>query len=150
MSVNPVEVDHQALDLEAERLLQQAPQLEPSAPPAADAAPLEAPSSAPSSAGWSDVTPGIIAAVDILVIPQWGVTDKEKQALTAALTDVLEAAFPGGLDDERYAPYVRFALVSFGVVMAHRDPDKGFPPLGPKREAPPSPAPSSSNGGYRA
>jgi hypothetical protein len=140
-ATTPLEVDHGELDQTVERLLLEAPRLEQVGP---DAAQPEADTSSTVVEGeWATITPGIVQAIDLLVIPQWGVTDREKAALIESLTGVLDAAFPGGISDERYAPYIRFSLVTFGVVMAHRDPDKGFPPLWPKRSEP-EPAPDEN------
>lgn len=137
-AANRVEVDPVQLDREADAILQSIPAPEPA--PGAAAAPDTAVAAAPGEAEWIQISPGIVAAIDILLIPQWGVTEPEKEALSKALADVLEAAFPGGLGDERYAPYIRLSLVSFGIAMARRDPKTGkLPPFGPKREAPPAP-----------
>lgn len=133
--VNPVELDTAALDAEADRLLHDSPpELTGEAPaPAGQAGELV---SSNGLGSWNEVTPGLVAAADVLILPQWQLRDDEKKNLAGALGDVLDQIFPGGMSDARWAPYVRLVAVSIAIVAVRRDPKTGsLPPLGPMKRA---------------
>lgn len=138
-AINTVEIDPPRLDAEADTILREARQADPPAPPVLEPG---APAQAPALSSWAGITEGGVVLVDIIVLPQWNLTEREKEALTKATADVLEQLFPGGMDDPRWAPWVRLLSVSVAITMVRRDPATGkFPPIG--RPAPP-PAPAST------
>ena len=74
-------------------------------------------------------------AVELLAnvgLPQWEISDEEKNELTKSLAHILEDLFPGGLSG-RYAPYLRLITVS-GIIVVTRYKQHGgkFPGIGPK------------------
>jgi hypothetical protein len=126
--VNKVDVDHTALDAEAESIRQAAESVAAGPLPSAvtDTAPA-----GPMPATWLDITPACVVLLDVVVMPQWALTVPEKESLSKALADVLDAAFPGGAGDARWSPYIRLALVSAGIVLVRQDPKTGaFPEFG--------------------
>lgn len=79
----------------------------------------------PAPASWAPLTPPIFEAVDLFVCPAWKLTAQEKAALADALAPVLDRLFPGGVSDERWAPYFRLLLVAGGVVAMRYDRTTG-------------------------
>lgn len=125
--MNPVELDTVALDAEADRIFAEAPIDVP-----ATATPAELGNTGLGS--WIEVTPGLVAAADVLLLPQWHLREDEKSQLAGALGGVLDQLFPGGMSDPRWAPYMRLAAVTVAIVVSHRDPTTGkLPAIGPKR-----------------
>lgn len=133
--VNPVELDTAALDAEADRLLAgAAPEL--TQDPTTAAAPGAGELVNNGLGSWIEVTPGLVAAADVLLLPQWHLRTEEKDQLAGALGSVLDQLFPGGMSDPRWSPYLRLVAVSVAIGVAHRDPETGkFPPLGPLKLA---------------
>lgn len=79
---------------------------------------------------WGAVTPAIIQVVDTLVLPQWNLQQKEKTELSESIGEILDQLFPGGLANEKWAPYIRLTLVSSAIVLTRVDPEtKKLPPL---------------------
>lgn len=129
--MNPVELDQAALDAEADRLFAESPIEPATATGAGDPVPELGHTGLGS---WNEVTPGLVAAADVLLLPQWNLRDDEKAQLAGALGGVLDQLFPGGMSDPRWAPYMRLAAVTVAIVVTHRDPTTGkLPALGPKR-----------------
>jgi hypothetical protein len=129
--MNPVELDTIALDAEADRIFAESPIESATATGAGDPVPELGHTGLGS---WNEVTPGLVAAADVLLLPQWHLADEEKAQLAGALGGVLDQLFPGGMNDPRWAPYLRLAAVSVAIVVTHRDPTTGkLPALGPKR-----------------
>jgi hypothetical protein len=128
--LNPVELDAPLLDAEADRIFSESAAEATTA--AADAGGLVN----TGQGSWNEVTPGLVAAADVLILPQWHLRDEEKTQLADALGSVLDQLFPGGLSDPRWAPYLRLVAVSVAITVTHRDPITGkFPPLGPMKLA---------------
>lgn len=146
MPVNVVEVHAGDLDREADFLLRAAPGAGPQ-PESASKSGEQQSSTNPSDAGWSDIMPGLITLLSFAVFPQWAFSAEEQAELSKASAEVLEQVFPGGMGNKRWAPWIRLGLVSSGVVLARFHPDDGFPPLGPRREKPVGPEPSSTAAG---
>jgi len=122
------------------------------AAPALDAGAASPGAEAPSS--WAPITPGIISGIDLFVCPAWELTDQEKNALSDALAPALDQAFPGGLGDEKYAPWFRLLIVAGGVAAMRYDRERGrLKPLrvkaakGANSAAPPSPNPDAEPAG---
>lgn len=142
---NELEVDHAALAADAAAV----PLPENlDAPGAAAEAGGDAPGAdmAP-PASWAPLTPGLVSAVDLFVCPNWDLQDAEKLELAAALAAVLDQVFPGGLGDERWAPYLRLLIIAGGIVAARYDPDAGrISPLRKKKPAQDGAADSSAAG----
>lgn len=80
----------------------------------------------------------VLLAVQLLVkvgLPQWEITDDEKNELTKSLAHVLEDLFPGGIDG-RYAPYFRLITVSGCIVISRAKQHGGkLPGIGPKAKS---------------
>ncbi len=69
-----------------------------------------------------------------VALPQWNLTDDEKNELTKSTAHILEDLFPGGLSG-RYAPYLRLIVVSGVIVITRaKEHDGKLPGLGPKPE----------------
>lgn len=133
LRVNDVELDPVALDAEADRIL-----ADPAAVASLSQADQVLTGAAPCES-WSQVTPGIVVAADLLLLPQWNLQQQEKDELSGAIAGVLDQLFPGGMSDARWAPYFRLVAISVAVGVSRRDPETGkFPPLGPKRVAIPN------------
>lgn len=117
-----VEVDHADLAAQAEHI--ELPPDETAAPEAPGAAIAGVPATqvSPQRAPWSALCPGIVSALDLLVCPAWELTDAEKAALADSLGPALDQLFPGGLGDERWAPYFRVLLIAGGIVALRYDP----------------------------
>lgn len=143
-AVNVVDVDAVALDREAESVLRGAPMGGATPDPSAHHGGAESSAEQP-DAGWSDITPGLVTLLTFVVFPQWGISAEEQKEVSKAAADVLEQIFPGGMGNKKWAPWIRLGLVSTGVVLARFDPEVGFPPMGPRREKPVGPEPSSGS-----
>lgn len=145
-AVNVVEVEPRDLDREADNVLRGAPP---------DSAPGAEPGGAPrddgsanaeqSGGSWAEITPGLVTLATIVVLPQWGITQEEAGHVSKALADVLEQVFPGGMGNSKWAPWIRLAMVSTGVVLARFDAEVGFPPIGPRRPKPVGPSSEASS-----
>lgn len=136
---NELEVDHAALATEAERVELPTDTSAPGAdaPAGGDAPGATIPPAA--SESWSAVTPGLIVVLDLVVCPNWELTDDEKTEFGAALVPVLHRLFPGGLGDERWAPYFRLAAVTLAIAASRFDREKfRFKPLREKKAEEPS------------
>jgi hypothetical protein len=135
---NPVLVDSDELAAEAERV--ELPPGEPAAPAGEGAAPVFQLVEEPPPAAWAEITPGIVEAVDLFVCPAWELTAPEKSALADALAPALDQAFPGGIGDERWAPYFRLLIVAGGIVAMRFDRNAGkLKPLRVKSADDPAP-----------
>lgn len=144
-AVNVVEVDGAELDREADNVLRGAPpQNDAGAQPGANANAEQA------GGSWHEITPGLVTLATIVVLPQWGITAEEAGHVSKALADVLEQVFPGGMHNNRWAPWMRLAMVTSGVVLARFDAEVGFPPIGPRRPKPVGPEPTSSSSSSNA
>ncbi len=133
MTDNMHDIDPAALAAEADAIAAEvpaetAPGEAPAAPPADPAAQVEA---------WGSICDGAVQLLDVFVCPAWVLEAREKAALAEALAPVLNDLFPGGLGNERWAPYFRLAMVASGVAFSRFDRDAGkFKPL---RLPPPKP-----------
>lgn len=136
--MNTLEIDHEQLAREAEAAI--SPKLPGGAPP-----PFGAPAAAPvpESESWAPIVSGLMGLADV-VAPNWDLLPEEKSAFADALTPILDQLFPGGFGNERWAPYVRLAAVSAGIVMV-RVEDGRLKPLR-KPPAPPPPPPAANAG----
>lgn len=109
------------------------------------------------SASWAPVSPAIVQLVDLFVCPAWKLTQQERDALAEALAPALDQLFPGGLGDERWAPYARLAMIAGGIVLSRFDRETGkLAPLrdsarqaaaGPEAEPPVAPSDAAAPGG---
>lgn len=133
--MNTLDIDHEALSLEAEMALGGRP-TPASAPggfgatPDANAAPGES---------WAPVVAGFMGLADV-VAPNWELQEPEKAAFADALTPILDQLFPGGFGNERWAPYVRLVAVTAGIVMVRVENGR----LRPLRAPPPPPPPAAA------
>jgi hypothetical protein len=139
--MNPVELDTVVLDAEADRILAESEGVAA----APGGATLD--SGALGQGSWTEVTPGLVAAADVLLLPQWNLREDEKAQLADAIGGVLDQLFPGGMSDPRWAPYLRLVAVSVAITVTHRDPITGkFPPLGPMKLADKTDAAAATDG----
>lgn len=102
----------------------------------------DAPAPMPEAAqSWSSITPGLVVMLDVGLCPNWQLTDQEKHELDGALAATLDQLFPGGIGNERWAPYFRLLAVAVGIAGARFDTDAmRFKPLRKPRAAEPAPA----------
>lgn len=135
---NELEVGQETLAAEAEGIaLPGGAELEQptSAAPGTELAPAP-------PASWAPITPAIVEGVDLFVCPAWELTADEKRALADALAPALDQLFPGGIGDERWAPYFRVLVVAGGIVALRYDRKSGK--LRPLKSKPTSSSPDSS------
>lgn len=136
LHVNTLDIDHDVLTAEAEMALGGRP-LPGNAPGAFTAGAVD---NAPPVESWAPVVAGFMGLADVIA-PNWELQDAEKGAFADAVTPILDNLFPGGLGNERWAPYVRLVAVTAGIVMVRVENGK----LRPLRAPPPPPPPV--NGG---
>jgi hypothetical protein len=139
-AVNIVDVDPAALDREADAVLGSAPSAEPAPDPQSSES-----SQSRSGGSWEEMTPGLVTLLTFVVFPQWQISAEEQTHVSKATADVLEQVFPGGMQDARWAPWLRLTLVCAGVALARFDAESGFPPLGPRVEKPVTPEPKPAD-----
>lgn len=119
--MNTVEIDEDRLVQEADAALASVPPVEGSAP--IDAAPVES---------WAPVVEGCVPLMRLAVFPQWDLQDAECAEFAGALGQCLDQVFPGGVTGP-YACWVRL-VASCGLIVGARYMTLGkLPPLGPKR-----------------
>lgn len=122
---NVVDVDPEALRREADAVAAAAPE------PMTGAAPAAVPAAAPSG-DWRPVADMLVLTLDLAVLPQWNLTAPEKSELAASVDGVLVRLFPGGMDSEQWAPYLRLLAVAGGIVAARALESGKLPAFGPK------------------
>jgi hypothetical protein len=106
----------------------------PEDPSIAPAAPVDPPYDPNKVTEWDMYMQMAVNLVAKIALPQWNLTDDEKNELTKSTAHILEDLFPGGLAG-RYAPYLRLITVTgFIVVTRHKEHGGKLPGLGPKRE----------------
>jgi hypothetical protein len=129
-------IDRAALDAEVAAIVETAPPL--TIQPGVDVpAANDAEVSGDIEISWCALTPPIFQIVDTLVLPQWELKAAEKKELSEATGQILDQLFPGGIGNEKWAPYVRlFAAVS-AIALSRVDPEtKRLPPIGFPKPAP--------------
>lgn len=136
---NELEVDHDQLAGEAAAIELPADSAAPGgAAPAPAAAPATIEQGEP-AASWSSVTPGLVVALDLAVCPNWKLSDDEKHELAAALAPVFDQLFPGGIGNERHAPYFRLLAVVLAIAGPRFDRESfRFKPLHERKAKAPS------------
>lgn len=127
-------IDSEQLEIEAEKIVADAVAAETPKPgPAPSADDLGEPEqpAAPADISWSKLMEPVFQVVDTLVLPQWNLREEEKAELSASTGEILDQIFPGGLANEKWAPYVRLLAVSCTVILTRIDPEtRKLPPLG--------------------
>lgn len=131
MGTNQHEVDQDRIDAELEAVA--VPDSPPGASqvgpgPSGAGAPSDAGQLAPAPSSWAPATPMLVLALDRGVCPNWKLSADEKRELEEALAAVLDQLFPGGMGDERWAPYIRLVAVAGGIAAA-RFHEGRFTPL---------------------
>lgn len=129
-------IDHEQLEVEAETIAAAAeaePELRniPPAEALAESAGEEKIAAGDAEVSWTKLMEPIFQVVDTLVLPQWNLREEEKAELSASTGQILDQIFPGGLANEKWAPYVRLVAVSCTVILTRIDPEtRKLPPIG--------------------
>lgn len=131
--MNSLDVNPEELDSQAQQLALVGPQIEPDPPPAPEPE-IELESVALEGTvenGWRIVVEQLVTVSDALVFPQWKLQKEEKEVINESLCAILDQIFPGGIGNEKWAPYIRLVLVSGSIVLTRLDPKtRSLPPLG--------------------
>lgn len=108
----------------------------PADPSIAPAEPVDPPYDPNMVTEWDMYMDMAVNVISKVALPQWNLTNDEKNELTKSTAHILQDLFPGGLAG-RYAPYLRLITVTgFIVVTRHREHGGKLPGLGPKKEEP--------------